>query len=106
MLTPDIIATARTVVTHPEDYLRRPDLLRDGWLALKEAQGAPITRERQARIAPVAILNPPAVQARVDAITGVTSGGWRQITRCIDPLLRKRAALARLGHRPDGGDAA
>lgn len=107
MLTKENIATARSVVTNPELYLRRPALLRDGWLALKEAQGEPITPERQTRIAPVAFTNPPSVQARVDAITGENAGTFRQIARCLDPRMRARAAVTRLvGHDPDGGDAA
>lgn len=107
MLTKENIATARSVVTNPELYLRRPALLRDGWLALKEAQGAPISLERQARIAPVAVLNPPAVQARVEAIAGEAASGFRHVLQCVNPVLRKRLAVARLRKSAsDGGDAA
>lgn len=106
MLTPDILATARSVVTHPEHYLRQPGVVRDRWLLLKEAQGQPVSRVRLARLQAIRATS-PAICARIAAVTG--ADGTPHVAVQIAPHLARaaqkvRAIIAR-DTGPTGGDA-
>ncbi|ETX26505.1 hypothetical protein [Roseivivax isoporae] len=97
--TPQFLAEARAVVSDPSAYLDRPMVLQGAFLALKEAQGHPVTAERRFRVARALYseFTGPAPRPCVNEIDAA-----RQ--RAIGPI---RAAIARLPHHvPTGGGAA
>ncbi|ETX26690.1 hypothetical protein [Roseivivax isoporae] len=99
MLTPQFLAEARATVCDPSAHVDRPIVLQGAFLALKEAQGHPVTAERRFRVARALYdqFTGPAPRPCADEIDAA-----RQ--RAIGPI---RAAIARLpGRGPSDGDAA